>query len=324
MTKYVISGYIGFDNFGDEAICGILTRHLKEIGAEKITVISADPEKTSRLYGVKSVPILEFFRPVIEADVLISGGGSLLQDITSLKSLLYYIAVIMAGIAFDKKVYIFAQGFAPFRTKIGRFLTKIILKRCSKITVRDINSQKMLEDMGIESEVISDPVFAENTDNTEHSGIGVQLRSFPTVTEEFLKGLASAISEKFKGEKIKLFSFQDSSDWPVIRKFAEYLTANGNLIEIYKDLSVAECINEVSKLEYLIAMRFHACLIAAKSGVKVLGINYDEKVKNLAQSIGFPIINMYGCEAANGIDNLIKENPETYNIPEFSFPDFNK
>ena len=88
MTKYVISGYIGFDNFGDEAICGILTKYLKDKSAEKITVLSVNPEKTSRLYGVDSAPFLGFIKPILDSDVLISSGGSLLQDITSLKSLL--------------------------------------------------------------------------------------------------------------------------------------------------------------------------------------------------------------------------------------------
>ena len=30
MTKFVISGYIGFDNFGDELIASTLIKHLQE------------------------------------------------------------------------------------------------------------------------------------------------------------------------------------------------------------------------------------------------------------------------------------------------------
>ena len=59
MTKYVISGYIGFDNFGDEAIAKVLTTHLKDINAEKITVLSSNPIKTSELYVAKN--LLVFF-----------------------------------------------------------------------------------------------------------------------------------------------------------------------------------------------------------------------------------------------------------------------
>ena len=87
MTKYLISGYIGFDNFGDEAIASVLVNYLKEIQAEKITLISSNPEKTAKIYNVDSVKMLGFIGAVKDCDVLISGGGSLLQDITSLKSI---------------------------------------------------------------------------------------------------------------------------------------------------------------------------------------------------------------------------------------------
>ena len=36
MKKALVSGYIGFDNFGDEAIASVLTSYLKNINAEKI------------------------------------------------------------------------------------------------------------------------------------------------------------------------------------------------------------------------------------------------------------------------------------------------
>ena len=36
MTKYVISGYIGADNFGDEAIAKVLTTHLKSLVRKKL------------------------------------------------------------------------------------------------------------------------------------------------------------------------------------------------------------------------------------------------------------------------------------------------
>ena len=120
MTKYVISGYIGFDNFGDEAIANVLTSYLKNINAEKITVLSSNPTKTASLYGVDSAYYLKFIQPILESDVLISGGGGLLQDITSLKSLIYYLTVIITAFVAGKKVIIFAQGFTPFRTKIGK------------------------------------------------------------------------------------------------------------------------------------------------------------------------------------------------------------
>lgn len=318
MTKYLISGYIGFDNFGDEAIASVLVSNLKKNGAEKITVLSSNPEKTARLYDVDSEYFLKFFKPILETDVLISGGGSLLQDITSLKSLIYYLTVIVIALVFNKKVVIFAQGFTPFRTKLGKFFTNFVLKYCDKIYVRDIKSQELLKTMKINSELVSDPVFGIENFSNEHKGIGVQLRSFPSLTEDFLNNLADSIAEKFKDEEIKLLSLQDSLDFSVLESFSKKLEQRGVKSKIYKNESILDTINLISGLEYLIGMRFHANLIAAKAGVKVLGINYDVKVENLAKTVGFPILEL---DNFKNIDEIFETNTSKYNIPEFIFPE---
>ena len=59
MTKYIVSGYIGFDNFGDEAIAKVLTDRLKKSGAEKITLISSSPEKAAQIHKVDSCKMLD-------------------------------------------------------------------------------------------------------------------------------------------------------------------------------------------------------------------------------------------------------------------------
>ena len=321
MTNYVVSGYIGFDNFGDEAIAQVLTSYLKKIQAEKITLISSNPTKTAKLYGVNSVGMFDFIKPIIESDILISGGGSLLQDVTSLKSLLYYLSVILLAMALGKKVYIFAQGFTPFRTKIGKFLTKFVLKRCDKISVRDFKSHEFLNNMGIKSELVSDPVFGITIPEKQKSGVGIQLRSFDRLDDVFLKKLAEKIAQEFSGEEIKLISLQDSYDLNVLIKFGQYLKEKGVDYKIYQNLDVEKAIDIISSVEYLIGMRFHANLVAAKAGVKILGINYDIKVKTLAQKVGFPIINLDSNEIEKGFKDLKIVKFSEYKIPEFTFPE---
>lgn len=322
MTKYVISGYIGFDNFGDEAIAKVLTAHLKNNNAEKITVLSSNPHKTSNLYQTHSEYYLNFIKPIFESDVLISGGGSLLQDITSLKSLAYYLSVILTALLLGKKVVIFAQGFTPFKTKIGKFLTKNIIKYCDAIHVRDSKSQEILKEMGIESNLVADPVFdIEIIEPKYHHGVGIQLRDFHTLTEEFMLNLANEIARNFKDEKIKLFSLQDTLDLNILENFSKMLANKGIDSEIYKNLSVDDCIKKISELEYLIGMRFHSALVATKAGVKVLGINYDIKVLNLAKKLGFPIIGLNDISFTREFEQLKNLNPNDYKIPDFEFPE---
>ena len=228
----------------------------------------------------------------------------------------------MFALVMNKKVIIFAQGFTPFRTKIGEFLTTFVLKRCHKVSVRDSKSMSILSDLGVEAELVTEPVFGINTpENKQHKGVGVQLRSYRTLTDEFLENLADVIARRFKDEEVKLFSLQDALDYEVLQSFSEKLKKRAINSKIYQNLSVEEAINELSKLEYLIGMRFHADLVGVKCGVKVLGINYDVKVANLANYVGFPMIGLNQTVFEKEFDELFALNPENYNIPEYKSPD---
>ena len=106
MVKAVISGYYGFKNFGDETILSVLIKHLKNLNVD-ITVFSSDPNFTEKTYGINSIKSFDMIKVICtlrNTDVLISGGGSLLQDATSLKSLIYYLSVIALALFFNKKV----------------------------------------------------------------------------------------------------------------------------------------------------------------------------------------------------------------------------
>ena len=91
MSKIVISGYYGFNNAGDEALLTAILAALraKEPKAD-ITVISGNPGNTIAKHQVKSLyrfAAVRLLRAIREADLVISGGGSLLQDVTSKRSL---------------------------------------------------------------------------------------------------------------------------------------------------------------------------------------------------------------------------------------------
>lgn len=292
--KYVVSGYIGFDNFGDEAIAHVLSQKLKKAGAEKITLISSNPEKTSKIHGVDSCSMLNFLPSLISSDILISGGGSLLQDKTSFKSLIYYLSIIFAAIILRKKVQIYAQGIGPINSKIGQKLTKMALKRVNEVTVRDKKSQELLKSWGILSVLVKDPVFELELSNTRQKDtVGIQLRAFKGVNDKFLLNLADEIAKRYPYQEIKIISLQDSIDLEICQTFEKMLNAKGLFnIKVLSSLSIDDVFNELSSLEYLIAMRFHANVIGIKAGVKTLAINYDPKVEKLANEYNLPIINL--------------------------------
>jgi polysaccharide pyruvyl transferase CsaB len=307
MKKYkngkniLISGYYGFDNFGDEAILGVLVKKLKELKTN-IEVLSSNPGKTQSLYEVNCKPSFNIFGVISEikkCDVLVSGGGSLLQDVTSLKSLLYYLFVINSALFFKKKVIIFAQGIGPIRSKIGAFLTKNTLKKCDLVTVRDEKSLFLLRGWGVSTDLVCDPLFDLSLATSMPSNrVGVQLRGFKTLKEKLLVKLAGQVNKDFSDKEIEIYSFQDGLDLEVCKHFESLLKNLNPEIKttlIYNQTS-AEILDKISKLDYMIAMRFHANLIALKYGVKSFAICYDEKVEKLAKDANIPYVSMLANE----------------------------
>ncbi|MBY0165438.1 polysaccharide pyruvyl transferase CsaB [Paenibacillus lautus] len=166
----VISGYYGFKNSGDEAVLKSILTALEQEGQAagvKINpvVLSIDPESTSATYGVKSVHRMklgEVRQAIKESDGLISGGGSLLQDATSPKTIPYYLGVLKIAQWLGKPTFIYAQGVGPVNRKLFYPMIRSIFRKCTYISVRDMQSGELLQSMGISGEavhVVPDPVM---------------------------------------------------------------------------------------------------------------------------------------------------------------------
>ena len=100
MSKFMISGFYGAGNVGDEAILeAMLTRIVNKHKDAECYVISKNQKATKADHNVETIgrnDFSGFFKHLLSTDVLISGGGSLLQDVTSKKSLAYYIGIIFS------------------------------------------------------------------------------------------------------------------------------------------------------------------------------------------------------------------------------------
>lgn len=309
IKKICISGYYGFDNFGDETILRILVDNLKKINNDsQITVFSSNPSKTSKNLEVNSVHsfnIPQVLNKIIKTDYLISGGGSLLQDSTSIKSLIYYLAIIFTAQFFRKKTIIFAQGIGPINNKYLRKITAFLLKKASYVSVRDDNSLKLLKEWGINANLCSDPVWNLNPSIQERTGnkVGIQLRDYSTVHNAFLTQLAFCINKHYKDKEIYIFSLQNQLDLDVCRNLrTRLISINPDLnIQVVENTSNDKVIEDIAKMDELIAMRYHACLIAIKNKVKLLPIDYDIKVEELAKEFNLDYIDMVQWENISAV-----------------------
>lgn len=317
MKKFLISGYYGFDNFGDEAILKILLDKLKDC---EVTVLSANPRKTFDEYGVHTVytfSLEHVLKEIARCDVLISGGGSLLQNVTSTKSLWFYGSVIRFAHLMRKEVIIFAQGIGPIKGWWSTRLAKDIIKKSKYVSVRDEKSLELLKKWKINhANLVCDPLYSLEVEQPERTKkIGIQLRKFETLTDELFDNIVSQIKNRYYDREIELLSLQDEMDVGISQVFYNKLKKVDPKIKvkIVKGLSNSQIIERISQYDCMIGMRYHACLVAVKYGVKTLAITYDPKVEMLAKDNGIPHLSMESSknnykQAFDDMENLSRWN----------------
>ena len=325
MSKIVISGYYGFNNAGDEALLTAILASLRAIEPKvDITVISGNPGNTIVKHQVKSLyrfAAVRLLRAIGEADLVISGGGSLLQDVTSKRSLIYYLSIIAAAKWKGRKVMLFAQGIGPIRNRLMRLLTRLVVNKADAITVRDRDSVEELARMGVPAvkvEVTADPVLMLNPESKvmgkailAEAGldpykpiIGVSVREWPE-NQRCLKQLATALgklSEKYNAQ-IAILPLQVSMDLKDSQLLQSYLPKIRNRVALLQgDYSTEEFLSIIGSFRLLIGMRLHALIFAAVMKVPLMAISYDPKVDSFLKVIG--------TEAVGTVETLDARNVE--------------
>jgi len=194
--RIALSGYYGFGNAGDEAILAASLAGLRDrLPDADFVILSADPDATAVQHDVEARPrwpLWSVWRTLRGADLLLLGGGGLLQDSTSALSLRYYLAVLRLARLTRTPYAIFAQGIGPLRGRMGRWATARCMRRAAAITVRDQASAELLAEIGVARErieVTADPALTlVPAPPTEIAEI---LRAVGVPTDRPLLGLAA-------------------------------------------------------------------------------------------------------------------------------------
>jgi polysaccharide pyruvyl transferase CsaB len=296
MEQILLSGYYGFNNAGDEAILAALIAGLKEeISDLKIIVLSSNPEFTEELHQVTAIDRLNL-REIIyylrQSDLLISGGGSLLQDVTSYKNIPYYLAIIWLAKLTRTPVFFCAQGVGPINAKLNQKLVAFTLNRVELITVRDQNSQQLLKSIGVQNEVkyTTDLVFnlssapAEEIENIlleeginfNPLTIGISVR--PWGKNDYLKELAPVVDGLIEqlDVQIVLIPLHHPADWEVSQLLQEQL--NNSVKVLSGNYAPQQLIGLIANCDLMLGVRLHSLIFAAVARVPVAGISYDPKI----------------------------------------------
>jgi polysaccharide pyruvyl transferase CsaB len=298
MHRILVSGYYGFGNVGDESILTAIIENLKSVESGiDITVLSANPSLTEDRHDVRAVDRKNFFEiymAIKDCDLFISGGGGLLQDITSEKSIRYYLGLIYIAKRLNKKIMVYGQGIGPITKKANKSLTRSVLNGVNAITVRDEKSLADLRSMGINKPPIyltSDPVVTmkppggtRGTDIIENFGlekgrpvVGFSVRTWKSA-ERFNEIMAKAADNLIDelGFQVLFIPFHYGEDSKCIMKIKSIMKNNAHSVD--GRYSAGEVLDMVGKTDLMVGVRLHSLIFSAIQGVPMVGISYDPKI----------------------------------------------
>lgn len=303
--RIVMSGYYGFRNAGDDAVCQAIIQALQEECPDTtLCVLSNDPLLSQRTYGVMAVnrwQPFRVFRALLGAKVLVSGGGSLIQDVTSKRGCWYYLGIILMAALMRKKVIIYSQGLGPLNQSLNRHLTGFAFNRAKAIYVRDAESAQLCQEIGVKKvvEVVPDPVLGLHF---EDSGKGlrvlercgwrkekplalVALREWPEV--DCVADFALALDEiASQGYEIGLLSMHKGVDTAISKAVAGHMHERAFVID--EDMDTESLFGVFAQSSLVLGMRLHSLIIAAALRKRLMAISYDPKVEAFMKMIENP------------------------------------
>lgn len=328
--RVVMSGYYGFGNAGDDAILDSIQQAIQAASDDiAVTVLSNDPELTHRQYGLDAVPrfrMLRVFSALRRGDVLLSGGGSLLQDTTSTRSLLYYLSVIRCAQWLGKPVMLYANGIGPVRKPANRRRVRRVVERAALVTLRDHASALELKQMGITrpAVVTADPVFhlepageARCLELLRTSGlpegkafVAVSVRDWHDVGDFFpqLARLCDHLRAAH-GLEVLFLLMQPSRDRGATALVRERMDEPSYVLDA--PTTPRELMGVLGQARLCLAMRLHTLIFAARMAVPSLGLVYDPKVASYLNELDLPaagdVEHFDGDEAIRRADALMSD-----------------
>ncbi len=290
----ILCGYYGKGNGGDEALLASLLQMLPE--DVKPYVLSGNPTQTRKRYRVTAGDRMNTFsilQAMRRSDVFIWGGGSLIQDATSIASPFYYGGLMGLAQKMGLKTIAWAQGIGPLNHKITQSLAKNCFRGCTAVSVRDGRSAEIVAQWQIPLTLAPDPVWALKTApvpglwDLPAPRVAVSLRPHPQLTSARLATLTNALISFQKATEafILLLPFQPIKDLKIAEFIHHKLPDHSRILTI-EDPRVLKGV--FRGVEMVIGMRFHSLIMGSATECRCFGISYDPKVSQLMAELEIP------------------------------------
>ena len=311
MRQVFILGAYGQNNLGDEALLDVF---IKQFEGAQLVVNSAQPDVTTKRYGVQAVPTYWNWRPrlarlrlLFASDLIVFGGGSLLKEIEgNWVARLAYFARILLILVFAKltgnESAMLGVGMGPLHYPFYKWLTRIAANLTGVICVRDTDSRDLLRSVGVQREVYvtADPVFTLSLQdgdpevdlpiNATQPFVAVVPRySLTEAQQAALAAACDAIIERHH-QPVLFIPFQTAylqhfDDTQVCRQIQAKMR-HPEAAHIWVTDSPRAAFAVIGKATLVLSVRLHALIFAAMQGVPAVALSYEVKVRSFMQEVG--------------------------------------
>ena len=303
----VICGAYGRGNAGDDAILEAIVQEMRALDPRRsIWVMSRRPKETRLVYRTNAIYTFNIFavlRRFRRAALYINGGGTLMQDVTSTRSIWYYCYTLRAAKKRGCKVMMYGCGIGPIsRAGNRKMAAKTIDTSVDRITLRDENSKQELARMGVtrpdirvsaDPTIILDPAPREIVSLAlEQSGIdpegnyiGFGLRNWKGL-DAALPAIAAAANYAYEKHGLTpvFVPIEFPSDLTPAERVGALLHCPWHAVRTRQPIEVT--IGILARMKTVVGIRLHSLMFSAGQGVPVVGMSYDIKVDSFLKYIG--------------------------------------
>ncbi len=285
--RIFLLGFYGYDNIGDEVL---LASILKSLSEQKYTfkVLSYNAKKTTAVHNVTAVSRgknIGIIKQIADSDVIIVGGGSILQDITSSKSFFYYMSILTIGKILGKRVYLLGNGFGPVTKRFNQRLLKWLMPHIDGVIARDDDAYQAYLNYGcknvfngVDCAFDYQPHLSEK--GSEAPFVAIALRPWQHSEQTMLALQRYIVRLNQLGYRVKLVAMKAPDD---VRQMQPLVGIGDNTVAVAHDLR--DVLAAIKGAKLLIGMRLHALILAAAMGTPIVAISYDPKIESFMKQL---------------------------------------
>jgi polysaccharide pyruvyl transferase CsaB len=332
-VRIAISGYYGFGNAGDDAILRSILQSVRTVDPDADIVVVTYPggrldvvRRTSNADAVDGADLAEVDQAIASADVLVIGGGGLIQDYLPTDpadrfshrhaNLLFWTDLALIARSHAVPVMTWAVGIGPLTTSSGRDEAGLLLSMVDRLTVRDRQSAELARQLGYaEPEIVADPAFLltptgvfdqSDLDLPEGGARRVVVAARHWGDDSWAPILAVALDRLIAEEDadVIFLPFQhlgtgSASDTLMSTLVAARMTSRDRRAVLSTALTPEETAAVVAGADLVVAMRMHSVVFAALAGVPTVALAYDPKVRIVMARLGLEdqVLALDGLEA---------------------------